>query len=149
MTILFADPRVAAVPVHESYQPLVTLGASFGPERARVRAGLAGRLRKAQVALPVGISLRVVEGHRPVAEQQAIIARYRAQVSAAFPDAPQDEQRRLVSRFVAPLAVAPHVAGAAVDLTLVDGRGVELDMGTYIDATPEESQGRCYLDSPD
>ncbi|GGO75919.1 M15 family metallopeptidase [Nocardioides deserti] len=55
---------------------------------------------------------------------------------------------RLTSRFVAPLDVAPHVAGAAVDLTLVDvstdPAGVELDLGTPIDATPEQSGGRCF-----
>jgi D-alanyl-D-alanine dipeptidase len=149
MTILFADPRVGAVPVHESYEQLVTLGASFGPARARVRAGLAARLRRAQVALPVGVSLRVVEGHRSAAEQQAIIDRYTAQVRDAYPEASPAHRQRLVSRFVAPLAVAPHVAGAAVDLTLVDHRGVPLDLGTPIDATPEESQGRCYLNAPD
>jgi hypothetical protein len=37
------------------------------------------------------------------------------------------------------------VAGAAVDLTLVDSRGAELDLGTPIDATPEQSGGRCYF----
>lgn len=149
MTILFADPRVAAIPVHESYESLVTLGASFGPARARVRAGLAARLRRAQAALPVGVSLRVVEGHRSAAEQQLIIDRYTAQVRHAYPEAAPWQRQQLVSRFVAPLEVAPHVAGAAVDLTLVDRRGLPLDMGTPIDATPEESQGRCYLDSPD
>jgi D-alanyl-D-alanine dipeptidase len=41
--------------------------------------------------------------------------------------------------------VAPHVAGAAVDLTLVDACGDELDLGTPIDATPEQSDGRCYF----
>ena len=51
----------------------------------------------------------------------------------------------LTSRFVAPLEVAPHVAGAAVDLTLVDATGEELDLGTPIDATPEQSDGRCYF----
>jgi D-alanyl-D-alanine dipeptidase len=44
---------------------------------------------------------------------------------------------------VAPLAVAPHVAGAAVDVTLVDSCGQELDLGTQIDVTPEQSGGRC------
>ena len=52
---------------------------------------------------------------------------------------------RLTSRFVAPLEVAPHVAGAAVDLTLVDACGEELDLGTPIDATPEQCDGRCYF----
>jgi zinc D-Ala-D-Ala dipeptidase len=133
MTILLADPRVAAVPVLESYQQLVTLGASFGPARARVRSSLAARLGRAQVALPVGLSLRVVEGHRSAAIQKAIIAHYWAKVSAAFPDASQEQRHRLASRLVAPLTVAAHVTGAAVDLTLVDSRGVELEMGTSID----------------
>ena len=40
------------------------------------------------------------------------------------------------------------MAGAAVDLTLVDAEGVGLDLGTPIDATPEESGERCYFASP-
>jgi D-alanyl-D-alanine dipeptidase len=141
MTILLADPRVAAVPVHESYQQLVTLGSAFGPARARVRASLAARLGRAQVALPVGVSLRVVEGHRPAAIQKAIIAHYWAQVSVAFPDASREQRHQLASRLVAPLTVAAHVTGAAVDLTLVDSRGAELDMGTSIDADSDGERG--------
>ncbi|MGY2873478.1 D-alanyl-D-alanine dipeptidase [Marmoricola sp. URHA0025 HA25] len=62
---------------------------------------------------------------------------------------PAAEIDRLTSRFVAPVPVAPHVAGAAVDLTLVDRHGRELDLGTPIDATPEQSGGRCYSDAED
>lgn len=145
--ILLSDPRVACVPVHETHDPLVTLGRSFGPARARVRAGLAARLRRAQVALPVGMCLRVVEGHRPAHVQAAIIERYSAEVRAAYPRLSHEEQQHLTGRFVAPLAVAPHVAGAAVDLTLVDIWGRELDLGTAVDATPEESDGRCFFDA--
>jgi D-alanyl-D-alanine dipeptidase len=54
----------------------------------------------------------------------------------------------LSSRFVAPLAVAPHVAGAAVDLTLVTTSGAELWMGTPVDVTPEESGGACFFAAP-
>ena len=140
--ILLADPRVAAVPVRETYQPLVALGAAFGPVRARVRAGLAARLRLAQLALPAGLRLCVVEGHRSAVAQRAIIADYAAQCGLGV-TAPE------LSRFVAPLAVAPHVAGAAVDITLVNGYGDPLDLGTLIDATPEESGGRCYFDAVD
>ena len=59
------------------------------------------------------------------------------------PGAEGRRAERLTSRFVSPVDVAPHVAGAAVDLTLVDVCGEELDLGTPIDATPEESDGRC------
>jgi len=144
MTILLSDPRVAAVPVHECGEPLVRLDAGFGPARALVRAGLAERLDAARAALPRGVALRVVEGHRSVADQRAIIAAYSAEVRAAHPDVSPAELDRLVSRFVSPVAVAPHVAGAAVDLTLVDACGDDLDLGTPIDATPEQSDGRCF-----
>lgn len=148
MTVLLADPSVAAVPIRETYESLVALGPSFGPARARVRAGLAARLRRAQSTLPVGTSLRVVEGHRSAVRQVSIIAAYSAQLRVTYPDASPGELALLTSRFVAPLEVAPHVAGAAVDLTLVGPHGEELDLGTSIDATPEESAGGCFFDAP-
>lgn len=145
MTILLSDPRVGDVPVRESGEPLVLLDASFGPARARVRHGLAVRLVDAQRALPPGVALRVVEGHRSLTHQQAIIDAYSAELRRAHPGISPDELRRLTSRFVAPVEVAPHVAGSAVDLTLVDACGDELDLGTPIDATPEQSVGACYF----
>jgi zinc D-Ala-D-Ala dipeptidase len=145
MTILLSDPRVAAVPVHDAGEPLVRLAPDFGPARARVRRGLAERLTTAREALPAGLRLRVVEGHRPVRKQRAVIATYSAELRRLHPDLPSAELHRLTSRFVSPVEVAPHVAAAAVDLTLVDSAGVELDMGTPIDATPEQSAGACFF----
>jgi zinc D-Ala-D-Ala dipeptidase len=145
MTLLLSDPRVSAVPVRDVDEPLVVLDPGFGPDRALVRQGLATRLESARAALPPGIHLRVVEGYRPAHRQQAIIERYSAEIRAERPGIPEHELRVLTSRFVAPLEVAPHVAGAAVDLTLTDERGDELDLGTPIDATPEQSGGRCYF----
>lgn len=147
MTILLCDPRVSAVPVADCGEPLVRLPESFGPARALVRLGLARRLASASLSLPGGLALRVVEGHRDAADQRAIIARYRSEVLAAHPEADAAEVDRLTSRFVAPLRVAPHVAGAAVDLTLADRSGRELEMGTPIDATPEQSRGACFFAS--
>lgn len=147
MTILLSDLRVSSVPLRESDEPLVHLDASFGPALALVRAGLAARLAEAQRLLPLDVELDVVEGHRPAAAQRAIIARYSDEVRAAHPGASTAELHRLTSRFVAPLEVAPHVAGAAVDLTLVDANRKMLDLGTQIDATPEQSDGTCYFEA--
>jgi D-alanyl-D-alanine dipeptidase len=144
-TILLSDPRVAAVPVRDTGEPLVPLPRHLAPTGQLVRASLARRLERADAALPRGIRLRVVEGHRSPADQRAIVAAYSAELRALHGDVPDEELRRLTSRFVAPLEVAPHVAGAAVDLTLVDVCGDELDLGTPIDATPEQSDGRCYF----
>ncbi|WP_285592807.1 M15 family metallopeptidase [Kineosporia sp. NBRC 101731] len=148
MTILLSDPRVAAVPLRETGEPMVELSENFGPVRATVRVGLATRLLRAQSFLPRGLHLRVVEGHRSPQQQRAIIETYTAQVRAAHPGASERDLPDLVARFVAPLAVAPHVAGAAVDLSMVDEAGVALDLGTPVDATPEQSRGACFFDSP-
>lgn len=145
MTILLSDARVRALPVVECGEPLVRLPAHLSPAGALVRAALGDRLLAAETLLPAGIHLRVVEGHRPVEEQRAIIAAYAAQLCALHPGIAAGELERLTSRFVAPVDVAPHVAGAAVDLTLVDACGDELDLGTAIDATPEASDGRCWF----
>ncbi|MDN4173587.1 M15 family metallopeptidase [Nocardioides sp. SOB77] len=153
MTILLADPRVRAVPVVESGEPLVRLGADLSPAGALVRRGLAERLVRADAALPAGLRLRVLEGHRSAADQQAIITAYAAELAVLHPGLGAAHLERLTSRFVAPLDVAPHVAGAAVDLTLVDTSsdpaGVELDLGTPVDATPEQSGGRCFTAAAD
>nr|AHE39053.1 D-alanyl-d-alanine dipeptidase [Streptomyces sp. FR1] len=33
-------------------------------------------------------------------------------------------------------------------MTLIDHQGRELDMGTRVNASPEESEGSCYTDAP-
>ncbi|CAN5445915.1 M15 family metallopeptidase [soil metagenome] len=149
MTILLSDDRVRSIPLLDSGEPLVRLDARFGPARARVRAGVAERLSVAQEMLPAGIHLKVVEGHRSATDQLTIIDRYTAELRAAHPGRPEAQIVELASRYVSPLDVAPHVAAAAVDVTLVDLGGRELDLGTPIDATPEESEGRCFFNAPD
>ncbi|MFI6094683.1 M15 family metallopeptidase [Lentzea sp. NPDC051213] len=144
MTILLADPVVRAVRVLENGDPLVPLDFA---SHVLVREGLAQRLIEARAALPSGVDLRVIEGHRSIADQSAIIERYTDELRELHPLADKAELDRLSSRFVAPLAVAPHVAGAAVDLTLVDAAGDELWMGTVVDATPEQSDGACFFNA--
>jgi D-alanyl-D-alanine dipeptidase len=148
MPILLSDPRVAAIEVIECGEPIVRLDPRLGPGVV-VRRSVAGRVTAAAARLPRGIRLRVVEGYRSAAAQRAIIATYTRTLRAAHPGLEPAEVARLASRFVAPLEVAPHVAGAAIDVTLVDAAGRELDLGTPIDATPEETDGRCYTDAPD
>ena len=61
---------------------------------------------------------------------------------------PPEEIRRLTNRYAAPLEVAPHVAGAAVDLRLIDGEGRKLQMGTALDSPPEEARDAQAFDAP-
>lgn len=154
--VLMSDPRVAAVPVRECGEPLVDVrrdGLLLVDERkwldaagsfARLRAGVFDRLRSAQAQLPPGLRLLFVEGYRPPSLQRHYFEKYAAQLRAGQPDWTAEELRTAASRYVSPPEVAPHSAGAAVDLTLADDDGRELDLGTRMNASPEESAGACY-----
>lgn len=149
--VLIGDARVTGIAVADNGEPLVALdwmaGPAAGPARL-VRAGVAERLAAAQRALPRGLRLHLSEGYRAPAAQQSIVDRYAASLLASQPRLDSDQLAQLLSRYVAPPAVAPHVSGAAVDVTLADAGGHELWLGCPLDATPEESRGACYFDAP-
>ncbi|MFD0559066.1 D-alanyl-D-alanine dipeptidase [Stackebrandtia endophytica] len=152
---LLADPDIARIPAIDCGEPLVRLsdrGVRYLPNSSAagglVRSGVAERLVRAQHRLPAGIRFGVAEGYRTVEVQEAIIAEYTEFLRVENPEATESELARLSSRFVSPIGVAPHVAGAAVDITLIDTDGEPLWMGTEIDATPEDSDGACFTDAP-
>ncbi|WP_052488930.1 M15 family metallopeptidase [Streptomyces sp. 150FB] len=156
--ILLSDPRVAALPVHECGEPLVEVGTLPGirldpRERdaagayGRVRRGVGERLCLAARQLPDGIGIAVVEGHREPAEQARRFARYENQLLASGSVAPGDaaELRLRTSVFVSPVEVAPHCAGAAVDVTLVGPDGYELDMGGAVNGHRTGDEASCPM----
>ncbi len=157
--ILLSDPRVAAVPSADDGEEFVDLrelpelrldGRAADPAGAyaRLRAGVVERLLAAQRALPGGLRLLVVEGYRPYRAQLAIFTGYRDELRRLHPDWSPERLHRETTKFVSPVEVAPHSTGGAVDLTLCTDDGVELDLGTAIDATPEESADACFTDAP-
>jgi zinc D-Ala-D-Ala dipeptidase len=146
MTVLLSDDRITSIPAIENGEPLVELFTRdvLTTGRQFARETVADRLAVADTFLPVGVRLHVVEGLRPVESQQEIWDRYRAELERLHPGMSPDEVHVLASRFVSPIEVAPHVAGAAVDLTLMGAHG-PLDLGTPVDATPEQSNGACFF----
>jgi len=157
--VMMADPRVSAIAVRECGEALVDtrdcadlLLSSFRADDlgifSRVRVGVLDRLATASQALPAGLRLLIVECYRPPVLQRRYFDRYRDGLRAANPDWDAQRLHMAASRYVSPPELAPHTAGAAVDLTLCTDDGVELDLGTPVNATPEESGGRCYTDSP-
>ncbi|MFE4333301.1 M15 family metallopeptidase [Streptomyces sp. NPDC056831] len=159
MTItLMSDPVVAAIPVQECQEPLADVrqgGALLVDDRRRdetgafahLRAGVLERLLHAQSLLPDGLRLLFVEGYRPLSLQREYFDRYANELRASNPEWPAAQLRAAASRYVSPPEIAPHSAGAAVDLTLVDANGVELEMGTAVNANPEVSAGACYTEA--
>jgi zinc D-Ala-D-Ala dipeptidase len=165
--VLLSDSRIVAIPVVELGEPLVCLACrgdvsvaaasptppfglperGWGPVHGLVRESLAIRLAQAARRVPHGVRLQVVEAYRPPSAQRSYFVAYCAQLLRRDPQLSRGEGEVLASRFVAPPDVAAHPSGAAVDITLVDPLGRPLDMGTPIDATPEESSGACYLEA--
>lgn len=154
--VLMGDPRVADIPVREIDDDLVdvrtvaglsldALKATPDGAYAHLRRGVVERLLSAQERLPGEYRLLLVEGYRPYVIQERYFTGYRNQLEALDPEMDHEASFRLASRYVSPPMVAPHVSGAAIDLTLMDRSGKPVDMGTPINATPEDSAGACYL----
>ncbi|MER8073649.1 M15 family metallopeptidase [Streptomyces sp. NPDC094034] len=153
--VLMSDPKVAAIPVAECGERLVDVrrGNSLlidsrkqdsANAYAYLREGVVERLTTAQELLPQGLRLLFVEGYRPPSLQRAYFEKYASQLQAIHADWSAEQIHSAASRYVSPPDIAPHSAGAAVDLTLADAEGRELDLGTRMNADPEESKGACY-----
>ncbi|WP_346777000.1 M15 family metallopeptidase [Streptomyces sp. HNM0575] len=154
--VLMSDPRVAAVAVEDCGEPLVDCRGTLRVDERRsdttgswahLRSGVVERLVRAEELLPAGWRWLLVEGHRPPAVQQRIFDGYLATLRELRPGASESELTTAATRWVAPLATAGHVAGAAVDLTMCTASGTEVDMGCPEAATPEESGGACYTNA--
>ncbi|CAM5647020.1 D-alanyl-D-alanine dipeptidase [Streptomyces tendae] len=158
--VLMSDPKVAAIPVAECGERLVDVrrdGSLLVDARkqdqadafAYLREGVLERLKKAQELLPRGLRLLFVEGYRPPSLQLAYFEEYAGRLQTIHADWSAEQIHSAASRYVSPPGIAPHSAGAAVDLTLADAAGSELDLGTRMNADPEESEGACYTHAAD
>jgi len=124
------------VAIAENHEPLVEIADGEGgilvrpDRRVWVRATLAGMLRRAQQSLPTGLHLYLSEGYRSLERQRAIYERFRAEWRERRPDWPRNILQRYVYRFVAPpheKSPPGHCTGGAIDLSLVDDTGEEID----------------------
>jgi D-alanyl-D-alanine dipeptidase len=158
--VLLSDQRVAAIGWGDNREPLVDLRDVVGLRLdrrladprgayAHLRRGVVRRLLAAQEALPKGLELLVIEGYRPPELQRRYFDSYATELGLAHADWEPSRRHIEASKFVSPPEVAPHGTGGAVDLTLCTTSGVELDLGTPVNASPEASHGACYTSSHD
>ncbi|WP_259368249.1 M15 family metallopeptidase [Chromobacterium violaceum] len=160
--LTLADPSLPAIPLADDPEPFVDLAgypdwavdlnrsqiASRSPHFLKARRAVAERLREAARHLPDGLRFYVKEAYRPLARQRRSYDEHLARLRERRPELDEAQLLREASLYVAPPAVAPHPTGAALDLTLIDAAGMELDMGCPFNADSEESGGACYTDSP-
>lgn len=108
------------------------------------RKSVGEMLVKAQANLPEGLFLLIKECYRPLSVQRESFEGYSAYLRSQFPEWNEDQVYNECSKLNAPLEVAPHSTGGAVDLTLVDSNGQWLDMGTLFNAEPLETDNATY-----
>ncbi|POZ62065.1 M15 family metallopeptidase [Chromobacterium alticapitis] len=158
--LTLADLKLLAIPIANQDEPFVDLAAypdwladlsrsqisSRSPHFLKARRAVAERLREAARQLPDGLRFCVKEAYRPLARQQRSYDEHLARLRDLKPGLDETALLREASLYVAPPAVAPHPTGAALDLTLTNVAGQELDMGCPFNADSEESNGACYTD---
>jgi D-alanyl-D-alanine dipeptidase len=153
--VLLSDPRIAAIALSDNGEPLVDVRevaelrvddrhAGAIDAFAHLREGVVQRLLDAQAALPGGLRLLLVEGYRQMETQRSVFDGYRDELRSLHPDWSEERLFVETSKFASPVEVAPHSTGGAIDLTLCTEDGIEADMGTLIDATPEASGNACF-----
>lgn len=122
-------------------------------EEIYIRQGALERLQKAAASLPEGYRFKLWDIWRPVALQQAIFDRYAAEIAEKNPGISEEALFLETSKFVFPPgddALFPplHATGGAVDLTIVDEFGQELDMGTVFEHFGDAAFPEYYEKEP-
>jgi D-alanyl-D-alanine dipeptidase len=134
---------IGGVPVVECGEPLIEIEPSSRLSVARRpmlgREGASTKLDLAARSLPEGYNLLVVDAFRSAAAQEARWRTRLEEMTKRMPGATTEEIERTARRFTAPPGKigSGHQTGGAFDVTLTDGSGAPLDMGTDVkEATP-------------
>ena len=117
------------------------MGMEKAIDKCLVRKTVLEKLLEAKKNLPDGITFLIWDAYRPLALQEEIYYKYRANLIETFDLAklPEEEQNEIIRQYVSLLKadeeIPPlHATGAAIDLTLarIDD-GTCLDMGVGFD----------------
>ncbi len=103
--------------------------------------------------LPQGYKFVVFDGWRPKFVQQKLFDNYCLQLKSEFPQYSEDEIIDLAVKYVSvptdsSLSPAPHSTGGSVDLSIVDGYGNLLNMGSEFDSF-SASSNTVFFESDD
>ena len=122
---------------------------------AYLRKEVADRLIEAAKDLPKGYAFKIFDAWRPFAVQKSLYDEYFEKIKTENPTLTIEELHERAKIFVSfpdkkKRFAYVHSSGGAIDLTIVDEKGVDLDMGTpFDDFTPlsstcalEEIEGR-------
>jgi len=110
----------------------------------QLREGAVNALIKAKKNLPSDWNFLIWDGYRPLNLQQKLYNDLTTLRKTEHPEWDSSKLAKEVEKFVKyasydPSRPSPHNTGGAVDLTIIDADGKELDMGTSFDEFTEKS----------
>ncbi|MDD3687261.1 MAG: M15 family metallopeptidase [Bacteroidales bacterium] len=155
--------KYTTIPIEENNDELVDLsnynfvidskyfknGMSNTP-KLYIRKAIALKLEKIQNKLS-DYKFKIWDAYRPQYVQENIYQDYWQKLEKENPDWNEEKLKEEVGKFVSPTnindRIPPHATGGAIDLTLVNKNGKELNMGTEFDYFgPEASSDYQDLD---
>ncbi len=132
-----------AIEVGENYEPIIPfqenpeegLRIFFEPNNEySARKTVTEKVYQAARNLPDGIHFMLYSGFRPIEVQRKLFDEIYAEFKKEKPELNEQELWEYTTRMIAdPSGCPPHTTGGAVDLTLCDSSGNELDMGGKVD----------------
>lgn len=148
------------IPIQENNEPLVELSkfgiladpkyfqqGLSGDSRILLREGIGQKLQNIQRNLGK-LQLKVWDIYRSRDVQNNIYQKYWNELSQENPDWNEEKLKLEVGKFISPPyqtdRIPPHATGGAVDLTLADENGNDLEMGTEFDYFGNEASTFFY-----
>ena len=108
------------------------------------RQSVADLLIESTKYLPAGILFYIKEAYRPLSVQRNLLERIYKKYKEQYTNLKENELLKKLYEYVAPLDVAPHPTGAAIDIVLIDNKGIEINMGTKFNAEPVDTENKTY-----
>ncbi|MDF2541835.1 MAG: exopeptidase family [Herbinix sp.] len=130
------------------------MGVHGACSKCYLRKTAAEKLFLAASLLPDGFKLKIYDAWRPALVQQTLYDQYYS-IQKRLPQnahKTEEELRNITTKFISypsknPLFPFVHSTGGAVDLTIVNELGEELDMGTGFDDFSDKANTSHYEDS--
>jgi D-alanyl-D-alanine dipeptidase len=152
------------VKINECGEPLVDLSGhgfvldpvyfnknGWGEKEMYLRSGVVKKLEEIQRSLPDGYKFKIFDAYRSIKTQKKIYDAYKNELRAKRPELNEEQLEKSTQEFVVfpkltKEAPPRHNTGGAVDLTIVNEKGEELDMGTFFDHFGPEASLEYFFD---
>lgn len=121
----------------KKYNPDITISVDdkeiiYASDQIYVRDEVAKKLARINDKLVDGMRLKIACGFRHPETQKQLFEKEKAEIIRNNPGISDERANELTHVLIAVPDVAGHIVGGAVDITIVDKNGNELDMGTAI-----------------